>query len=197
MGITRKGKDILNFIENYQKKNGGLSPSLEEIKRHFNLRAVSTVFGHIQRLKREGFIEKEWNSKRGIKIKKPERAGKIPLLGVVSAGLPIEVFEDKEYLEIPDFLKSSEDCFVLKVKGNSMIDEGIQDGDFIILKKKENPENGDLVVALLDGEAILKKYYREGNRIKFMPANPSYKPIYAKEEDIKIQGVVIGLLRKY
>lgn len=197
MGITKKGKEILNFIESYQKKNGGLSPSLEEIKRHFNLRAVSTVFGHIQRLKREGFIEKEWNSKRGIKIKKPEKSKKVPLLGVVSAGLPIEVFEDREYLEIPDFLKSSEDCFVLKVKGNSMIDEGIQDGDFILLKKKENPENGDLVVALLDGEAILKKYYREGNRIKFMPANPSYKPIYAREEDVKIQGVVIGLLRKY
>lgn len=196
MGITKKGKDILNFIESYQKKNG-ISPSLEEIKRQFNLRAVSTVFGHLQRLKREGFIEKDWNSKRSIKIKKQEKSKRVPLLGMVSAGLPIEVFEDKEYLEIPDFLRSSEDCFVLKVKGNSMIDEGIQDGDFIILKKKENPENGDLVVALLEGETILKKYYREGKRIKFVPANPSFKPIYAKEEDVKIQGIVTGLIRKY
>lgn len=197
MGLTKKQREILNFIERYQKKNKGISPTLEEIKNYLNLRAVSTVFGHIERLKKQGLIEKNWNSKRDFKIIKKEETKKLPLVGIVSAGSPIEVFEDKEYVDLPEFLTSSSNCFLLRVKGNSMIDEGIQDGDYIILKKKEIPENGELVVALVKGEATLKKFYREGEKIKLIPANPSYNPIYAREEEVNIQGVVIGLIRKY
>lgn len=196
MGITKKQKAILEFIENYQRKNN-ISPSLEEIKKHFKLNAVSTVFGHIERLKKEGFIEKKWNSKRGIKIIKSEITKRIPCVGLVSAGMPIDVLEDKEYIDIPDFLLSNGEIFALKVSGNSMVDEGIYDGDYIILKKSTNLKDGDNVVALINGEATLKKYKRFGDKIKFIPANPSFKTIVAKEEDVKIQGVVIGLIRKY
>jgi repressor LexA len=192
MGITKKQLEILQFIEDYQRKNNGISPSLEEIKNHFKLNAVSTVFGHLERLKKEGLIEKEWNSKRGIKIKR-----KIPLIGVVAAGLPVEAFENIEYIEIPDYLLSGGQNFALKVSGNSMVDEGIFDGDLIILNKNKNPENGDLVIAMVDGEMTLKKYYRIGDKIKLQPANPNFKPIYVNEKDIKIQGIVIALIRKF
>jgi len=192
MGITKKQLEILQFIEDYQRKNNGISPSLEEIKNHFKLNAVSTVFGHLERLKKEGLIEKEWNSKRGIKIKR-----KIPLIGVVAAGLPVEAFENIEYIEIPDYLLSGGENFALKVSGNSMVDEGIFDGDLIILNKNKNPENGDLVIAMVDGEMTLKKYYRIGDKIKLQPANPNFKPIYVNEKDIKIQGIVIALIRKF
>ena len=192
MGITKKQLEILQFIEDYQRKNNGISPSLEEIKNHFKLNAVSTVFGHLERLKKEGLIEKEWNSKRGIKIKR-----KIPLIGVVAAGLPVEAFENIEYIEIPDYLLSGGENFALKVSGNSMVDEGIFDGDLIILNKNKNPENGDLVIAMVDGEMTLKKYYRIGDKIKLQPANPNFKPIYVNEKNIKIQGIVIALIRKF
>lgn len=197
MSITKKQRDILNFIEEYQKKNKGISPSLEEIKRHFNLKAVSTVFGHIFRLKKAGLIEKKWNSKRAIKIKKEDDFKKIPLIGIVSAGSPIEVFEDKEFLDFPEFLIASGENFVLKVSGNSMKDDGICDGDYIIISKNNNPENGDLVIALVDGEITLKRYFREGKKIKLQPANPSFKPLYINEDRIQIQGIVIGLIRKF
>ncbi len=194
MGITKKQRDVLSFIEEYQKKNRGVSPSFEEIKRHFNLSAVSTVYGHIQRLIRAGYLEKSKNSKREIILK---NRGRIPLLGVVSAGKPIEVLEDKEYIELPEFLKLPTECFVLKVRGNSMVDEGIMDGDYIFLIKNKKPENGDLVVALLNGEVTLKKYYKEGKKIKLQPANPSYSPIYVEEKDINIQGILYAVIRKY
>ncbi len=194
MGITKKQRDILSFIEEYQKKNGGISPSFEEIKKHFNLNAVSTVYGHIQRLIKAGFLEKNKNSKREIILKNKER---IPLLGVVSAGKPIEVLEDREYIELSEFLKLPKESFVLKVKGNSMEDEGIMDGDYIFLIKNKSPKKGDLVVALLKGEATLKKYFKEGEKIKLQPANPSYSPIYVEEKDIKIQGILYAVIRKY
>lgn len=197
MSITKKQKAILEFIKEYQRKSGGISPSMEEIKKHFNLKAVSTVFGHIYRLKKAGFIEKEWNSKRSIKIKKEENFKKIPLIGIVSAGLPIEVLEDKEFLDIPEFLLSSGENFVLKVSGNSMKDDGIHDGDYIIISKNNNPKNGDLVIALVEGEITLKKYFREGKKIKLQPANPSFKPLFINEDKIQVQGIVIGLVRKY
>lgn len=197
MSITKKQKAILEFIKEYQRKSGGISPSLEEIKKHFNLKAVSTVFGHLYRLKKAGFIEKDWNSKRSIKIKKEESLNKIPLTGIVSAGLPIEVLEDKEFVDIPEFLLSSGENFVLKVSGNSMKDAGIYDGDFILISKNNNPKNGDLIIALVDGEITLKKYFREGKKIKLQPANPSFRPLYIDEDKIEVQGVVIGLIRKY
>ncbi len=191
MGITKKQLEILKFIEEYQRKNNGISPSLEEIKNHFKLNAVSTVFGHLEKLKKEGLIEKEWNSKRGIKIKK-----KIPLVGVVSAGLPVETFENKEELDIQNLFLEGEN-FALKVSGNSMIEEGIYEGDLIILNKNRKPENGDLVIAMVDGEMTLKKYYRIGEKIKLQPANPNFKPIFANEKEVKIQGIVIALVRKF
>lgn len=191
MGITKKQLEILKFIEEYQRKNNGISPSLEEIKNHFKLNAVSTVFGHLEKLKKEGLIEKEWNSKRGIKIKK-----KIPLMGVVSAGLPVETFENKEELDIQNLFLEGEN-FALKVSGNSMIEEGIYEGDLIILNKNRKPENGDLVIAMVDGEMTLKKYYRIGEKIKLQPANPNFKPIYVDEKNVQIQGIVIALIRKF
>lgn len=197
MGITKKQIEILNFIEKYQKENNGISPSLIEIKNHFKLKAVSTVFGHLERLKKEGYIEKEWNSKRGIKIKRDENLKKVPFLGVVSAGCPIEVIEDKEYIDVPSYLVSSGENYILKVSGNSMVEDGIFDGDLIVISKKERAENGDLVIALVNEEVTLKRFFRERDRIILKPANSNYKPIVVKEDEVKIQGIVLGLIRKY
>lgn len=195
--LTPKQKKILKFIINYTKKND-YSPSLEEIAKHFNLKAVSTVHQYIEALKNKGYLKKEENKPRSIKpLNKDSKVIEIPLLGYISAGQPIEAIENPETIEISKQLLqkySNDNIYALKVKGNSMIEEGIFDGDIVIIKKQNIAENGETVVAIINkNEATLKKIYKEKNRIRLQPANQSLLPLFPS--DIEIRGKVISIIR--
>lgn len=196
--LTKRQKQIFNYIDSYLKKNG-FSPTFQEIRKHFRLSALSTVHQHIKILEEKGFIEKTGNSARGIEIKENKLIPtflSIPILGIIAAGKPIEAIELPS--ETIPVLKSEIGKFgqyyALKVQGESMINEGILDGDIVIIKKQSVAENGQTVVAIIDdNEATLKKIYREKNQIRLQPANQSMLPIYRKE--VEIRGIVIKIIR--
>lgn len=192
--LTKRQKQVLDCVKIYQKKNG-CAPSLEDIKKYLHLSSVSTVHFHIQRLQSAGYLEKKHNQPRAIALKKESRNIKIPLAGTIAAGQPIEA------IEFPDTITMAEDHigqfnnhYALRVKGDSMIDDGIYDGDIVIIRRQKTAENGQTVVAIIDdNEATLKKIYREKNRFRLQPANPSLFPFYVKE--VEIRGVVVKIIR--
>src|SRR3989338_2367419 len=185
--ITKRQKQILDFIEIYLGKNR-YAPSHEEIAKHFKLSSVGTVNEHIQKLIEKGFLKKEEGRFRAISIPKSEKMISVPLLGTIAAGQPIETIQEKETIAIPkNKLPNFGDIYALKVSGNSMIDENINDGDIVLVKQQAIAENGQRVVALIDNyEATLKKFYNEGKQIRLQPANSLYEPIIIKKDrDIK------------
>ncbi len=198
--LTKRQRQILDFITEYVNKNG-YAPSLREIGENFNLSSPATIHAHIENLKSKGFLKTSYNEARSIELVLAEvnwaQAIELPLAGLITAGEPIEAVEEKEKIAVSaDFVKDKANSYVLKVKGESMIDEGILDGDFVIVERNPSPHNGDVVVALLNNAyATLKKFYREANRIRLQPANSKMKPIFAK--DPLIQGVVRGVIRKF
>lgn len=197
--FTKRQKQILDFINIYSKKRG-FAPSLEEIKKHFRLHSVATIHQHIKTLEKKGYLNKLENQPRGIELiknKKDSGLIKIPLLGTIAAGQPIEAVENKETITVPrSQISKSGEHFALKVQGDSMIDEGIFNGDTVIIRKQPNAENGETVVALInDNEVTLKKIYREKNGFRLQPANPDIKPIFVKE--LVIQGKVISVIRSF
>ncbi len=199
MNLTKKQKEILDFIASFSM-NRGYAPSYREIATHFHLSSVSTVFEHVKALEEKGFIEKNFNSARSIDIVEPtqESSGviELPLVGLITAGEPIEAVETRESIAVPESLVENMNSFVLKVKGESMIGEGIYDGDFVIVERNFYPQDGDVVVALIDNTyATLKKYYREANCIRLQPANPAMDPIFVINP--AIQGIVRGIFRKF
>jgi repressor LexA len=200
MILTKRQKQILDFIGESIRKNG-YAPSLVEISQHFKLNSISTIHKHLVHLEEKGLIHRHWNRARAIEVvpthSKPE-ARDVPLIGLISAGQPIEAIRTNEVVAVPEDIIGRRDVFVLRVKGESMVDDQVRDGDYVIVENRSSARNGEMVVALLQGEnATLKKYYREKGQIRLQPAHPTMKPILAKEEDVKIQGVVIGLMRKY
>jgi site-specific DNA-methyltransferase (adenine-specific) len=196
--LTKRQKQILDYITQSIKKNG-FSPSLEEIGKHFKLSSSATVHQHVEALKQKGYLNKSENKARSIEISKNKKSDlvKIPVLGVIAAGEPIEAIEEKETIAVQQSLLSkSGEHFALRVKGDSMIDEGIFDGSVVIIRKQPNVENGEAAVALINGsEVTLKKIFREKNRFRLQPANPSVKPIFTKE--LVIQGKVISVLKNF
>jgi len=193
--LTPKQKKILDFIENYVDRHE-FAPSLEEIGKHFRLKAVSTVHQHIEALKTKGYLKKENNQPRGIApLEKKEDNVEIPLLGFIAAGEPIEAIEDPEPLMISKgLLAKSGNHYALRVKGSSMIDEGIFDGDTVIVREQKTAENGETVVAIIEGsEATLKKIYRENGRVRLQPANQMLLPLFPKE--VEIRGKVVSIIR--
>lgn len=193
--LTPKQKKILDFIVNYSDKKG-FSPSLEEIKHHFKLKASSTIHQYIETLKYKGYLKKEENKPRSvIPMKENLEMIEIPLLGFIAAGEPIEAIENPEpFFVSKQFIPQPGQHYALKVKGNSMIDEGIFEGDTIIIKEQKIANNGDTVVAIINrNESTLKKIYREGNRIRLQPANQSLLPIFTDE--VEIRGKVISIIR--
>jgi len=195
--LTKRQKQILDFIVKYNKHHG-ISPSLEEIKKHFHLSSVSNIHQHIEALKNKGYLNKAENQPRGIEIKKPTKSPgtiNIPLLGVITAGEPVEAYEVPENITISkDLIPNGGNCFALKVNGDSMIGEGIFDGDTVIARKQQTAENGEIVVALInDSETTLKKIYREKNGFRLQPANPYLKPIFVK--NAIVQGKVVNVIR--
>lgn len=198
--LTKRQRQILDFITDFLNEHG-YAPSLREIGENFNLSSPSTVHAHIENLKQKGFLQTSYNEARSIELKKVKinwsQAIELPLAGLITAGEPIEAIEEKESIAVPaDFVSDQINSYVLKVKGESMIEEGILSGDYVIVERNPSPRNGDVVVALLNNAyATLKKFYREANRIRLQPANSSMKPIYAK--DPLIQGIVKGVIRKF
>ena len=193
--LTKRQKEILDFVSEYIKEHG-YSPYYEEISQKFGLSALSTVHEHISELVDKGFLAKDERKERGLYLpKKRKQYLEIPLVGVIACGQPLETIEEiGETIKVAreDSLRGN--LYALRAKGDSMINDGIFDGDIIIAKKQETAENGETVVAVIDkDEATLKKFYRENGKIKLQPANPQFKPFYPK--DIEIRGVVVKIIR--
>ena len=199
MYLTKRQQEIYQYLKEHIRTMG-YAPSIMEICAQFNLSSPATVHKHLTHIEAKGLIRREQNLSRAIELTEEETAAAWPefqLLGHIMAGKPIEVIEAREMMSLlPD--PSGKDIFVLQVKGQSMIDDHIQDGDYVIVERRDRAENGETVVALLDNEsATLKRFYREQDHIRLQPANADMKPILVKEGDFKIQGVVIGVLRKF
>ena len=195
--LTKRQKQVLDFVESYSQKKG-YAPSFEEIRKRLKLASVSTIHFHISKLKEGGYLGKIENKARAISIASKEPLVKIPLLGNIAAGEPIEVIRQNEFIAVPKTkLPDTGNLYALRVSGNSMIDENIKDGDIVLVRYQEIAENGQRVVALIDNyEATLKKYYQEQSQIRLQPANTAYKPIIIrKDRDIKIQGIVIDVIQ--
>jgi len=197
--VTPRQLEILLFIRDFRSHNG-YSPTMQEIGDHLHLTKV-TVFEHVGALERKGLLLRGAKHKaRSLQVSPDfefpdEKPTRIPLVGRIAAGMPIEAVEDRLTLDLEEVFERPGETFVLRVTGDSMIDEHICDGDLVVCERRSDARNGETVVALLqDGEATLKTFYREKGRIRLQPANPNYQPIYAEQVDI--QGVVVGLVRK-
>jgi repressor LexA len=198
--LTKRQREILDYLNEFIAQHG-YAPSLEEIGRRFGLSSLATVHKHLTNLQEKGFIKRAWNRSRSVEMIPTNTNGRsidLPLLGYVAAGLPIEAIATSETIAVPEDLVGRRDTYVLRVKGNSMIDEQICDGDLVIVEDRKTAQNGEMVVALLGGSDVtLKKLYRENGRIRLQPANPAMQPIFADPDQVQVQGVVVGVMRKY
>ena len=201
MALTKKQRQILDYVESFVDNNG-YSPSYEEIANAFNYSSLATVHEHLTNLEQKGFLRKNYNKSRSLEVVRTDPnslALEIPLLGTVAAGLPLEVYTEQETVAVPHDMIRRGNNYVLRVKGESMIDEQIRDGDYIIVNSRQTADNGEMVVALVDGEAAtVKKFYREaGGQVRLQPANPNMQPMFYPAERVQIQGIVVGVIRKY
>lgn len=204
--LTKKQKRTLDFVSSFIEQRG-YSPSYREIANGLKLNSVATVAQHIESLVTKGLLTKGNNSARSLMpVTEMEteilsdQATKLPILGLIAAGTPIETMTGHpETLAVPPFMVGKRNSYVLQVKGQSMIDDGILDGDYVVIQEKDTASNGDVVVALVnDSEATLKRYYKEVGRVRLQPANATMEPIYITPDmDLKIQGTVIGVIRRY
>jgi len=195
--ITKRQKQTLDFISSFQKKKG-FSPSLEEIKKHLKLSSVSTAHHHVKKLQESGYLQKEYNQPRSVSTRNGKTTIEIPLVGTIAAGQPIEAIEvpDETITVTKNEIGKFGNHYALRVQGSSMIDEGIYDGDIVVIRQQPVADNGETVVAIVnDNEATLKKIYQEKNRFRLQPANPSLFPIYTKE--LEIRGVVVKIIRNF
>jgi repressor LexA len=204
MPLTKRQKQILDFLEVFVTEYG-YPPSYEEIARNFGYTSLATVHEHLENLRQKGYIRKSYNASRSIELVSAGPATgtaaiELPLLGQVAAGQPIEAVTDEETLAVPETLVSRGGRhYVLRVRGDSMIDEQIRDGDYVIVNSRNAAENGEMVVALVHGDsATVKKFYREGDgRVRLQPANVAMAPMYFPSDDVAVQGVVVGVIRRY
>ena len=199
MYLTKRQKEILDFVREHVEHNG-YAPTLQEIGLRFGLSSPATVYKHIEQLVHKGYLRKAPHQGRGIQLVDPEpvRTIEVPLLGQIAAGRPIEAIPEAETVNLPPDFVGRKPTYVLRVRGNSMIDEQIRDGDLVIVEDRTTAENGETIIALLEGEEVtLKKLYREGGKIRLQPANPAVEPLTVAEEDLRVQGVVVGVMRRY
>jgi repressor LexA len=198
--LTPRQKEIADFIRRYRAKNG-VSPTQREICEEFGYSSFGTLQKHIRLLLDKGVLVRDWNKRRSLALAEEDRAAgavELPLAGRIAAGQPIEAEPEGESVAVPEALTRKGQNYVLRVNGHSMIDDGIHDGDYVVVNRCEKAANGEMVAALVNGEATLKRFYLEGDgRIRLQPANDRMSPIYAAEGDVKVQGVVVGLMRKY
>jgi len=198
--LTKRQREILDYLNDFIQQHG-YAPSLEEIGRRFGLSSLATVHKHLTNLQEKGFIKRAWNRSRSVELVSSRMGGRaveLPMLGYVAAGAPIEAVVGNDTIAVPEDLVGKRETYVLRVRGNSMIDEQIRDGDYIIVEDRRTADNGETVIALLNGaDCTLKKIYREAGRIRLQPANPAIQPIFAAPEDVQVRGVVIGVMRRY
>ena len=199
MHLTKRQKEILDFIREYLEREG-YAPSLEEIGARFGLSSVATVHKHVQNLVEKGLLRKAWNRSRSIEIVDPESSGnvEVPLYGSVAAGAPIEAVATSDTIVVPADMVGRKECYALRVRGESMIEDHIMDGDVVLLETRKQPHNGETVVALIRHDDVtLKRFRLDGSTVTLTPANSRLKPMQFPAEDVDIQGVVVGLLRHY
>jgi len=199
MALTRRQREIYDFVREFILARG-YSPSLEEIGEKFGLTSVATVHKHVQHLVEKGWLRKSWNRSRSVEPVERESAGAIelPLLGVVAAGVPIESGVVDERISVPREMVGRRETFVLRVRGDSMIDEHIQDGDHVVVERRHEARNGETVVARVRGaETTLKKFFRRGGKVVLEPANRALRPLELPAAEVQIEGIVRGLLRTY
>ena len=201
MNLTPRQLDVLVAIRNYRHLHG-YSPTMQELADQLGTSKV-TIFEHVGALEKKRVLRRDKHKARSLEIvaetlPDEERTTKLPLLGNIAAGSPIEAVENREELDLESMFAAKQGVYVLRVRGESMIDDHLMDGDYVVIERRENARNGEQVVALLDtGEATLKRYYKEGGRIRLQPANPSHQPRIVDADKVRIQGVVIGVLRSY
>ncbi len=206
MAITRRQHELYDFLSRYISEHGH-SPSYEEIREGMGLNSLATVHKHVTNLEKKGLLTRDYNRSRLIDLLPPRGKLKqsmavntgvvLPLVGRIAAGRPIEAVETAETISLADFVRSKE-VFVLEVRGDSMQDEAILNGDFVLVEKTKTAHNGDIVVALIDhSDATLKRFFREGDNIRLQPSNAAMKPIIVPAASVEVQGRVIGVLRKY
>ena len=213
--LTERQRDILDFLQTFQKERG-VAPTHREICDHFGFSSYGTVYKHLSLLEKKGLIRRDWNQKRGVEVVDQEKVSgetrgasassssssssavrELPLFGTIAAGRPLDVDVSDETITVPEHLTTRGENYVLKVRGDSMVEDGIMDGDLVIISRRERAENGEMVVANVNGEVTLKRLYREGERVRLQPANSMMSPIYAAARDVSVQGVVVGLMRRF
>ncbi len=208
MALTRRQKEVLEFIADYQVENDGVCPSYDEIAKGMNLASIATVYKHISALQARNYLTRRDNQSRSLEISprflqeqrrnKMKQSLEVPVLGTIAAGQPVQAYEDKSTLSFSDYV-GHKDTYALRVRGNSMIEDHICEGDMILVEKASVARDGEIVVALVGGEeATLKRFYREpGNIIRLQPANASMSPIRVPAQDVAVQGRLLAVLRKY
>jgi repressor LexA len=198
MGLTPAQERVYQFVKQYILAEG-YAPSYEEIRSHLGFRSLNSVFKHLKQIEERGYLKIPWhNRKRALELL-PVRTGatSIPFLGVVAAGVPIETVEVPESIDVPESLLGHGDNFALRVRGDSMIEDGIREGDILIVARQPRAENGQTVIALVRGEATVKKLYHHGDEVELRPANSEMEPIMAPAAEVEIVGAVVGLFRHY
>jgi repressor LexA len=202
MNLTPRQTDVVVAIRNYRHLHG-YSPTMQELADQLGTSKV-TIFEHVGALEKKHVLQRDKHKARSLEIIAPEllpdedRSTKLPLLGNIAAGSPIEAVENREEIDLEELFRSKSGVYVLRVRGESMIEDHLCDGDYVVIERRETARNGEQVVALLDsGEATLKRFYKEGNRIRLQPANSTMEPRFVEADRCRVQGVVIGVLRSY
>lgn len=199
--LTERQKEILDYILAYQRDRG-IAPTHREICERFGFSSYGTAYKHLKLLAEKGFLKRDRHQRRGLEVLGTERGAaelELPFLGRIAAGRPIEALSGTETLAVPPMLLGERpgEHFVLRVSGDSMIDEGIHDGDWVVVEKRERARSGEMVVALLGDEVTLKRFFAEGETVRLQPANASMAPLRVPAPDVRVQGIVVGLMRRY
>jgi len=200
MAVTRRQKEVLDFLESFVGRNG-YSPSFEEIARGLDLKSLATVHKHITNLEKKGLLDRVHNRSRSIDVvpagTRTRTTERLPLMGRIAAGLPVEASENAESISLHDVV-GNKDVFALEVRGDSMRDEHIISGDYVLVERTRTARQGEIVVALVRGsETTLKRFYQEGSQVRLQPANVEMDPIFVPAAQVAIQGRVLGVLRRY
>ena len=201
--LTARQRQILEFIRDFRRREG-ISPTHSEIRDRFGYSSYGTVHKHLKLLEKKGYLKRHWNQKRGVELTGPAAestapARRVPYFGRIAAGRPIEAIAGDEQVTVPEQLLASGAGrhYVLKVVGDSMIDEGVHDGDLVVVQEQSQARPGQMVVALLSDEVTLKRYFPEGETVRLQPANPRMEPIHVPARDLRLQGIVVGLMRRF
>jgi repressor LexA len=199
MTVTRRQKELLDYLRDYIADHG-FAPTLAEIGRHFALTSVATVHKHLHNLEEKGLLRRRPHRSRALELVQSDataHAVAVPLLGLVAAGTPIEPVETPETVTLPEELLGRGETFALRVRGDSMVDEGILDGDLLVVESRPHANDGATVVALVRGEATVKKLYRQRGRVRLEPANARRAPIVVRADEVQVRGVVVAVVRRY